>query len=227
LTPTDGSIDYLVYRPYYRRSLPELSYLSIEKIHAAGYVIDNFSMDALLGKGRIDIPSFFGKLYGGDFGGRISANLAGGDINEATYNISAHFSGINSDMLLSDIKREKTLGVINANAQFSGIGLNPEKGIDIKGDLYITEIGPKVADNLLRSLDPEGTDSGIRTTRRLINLGFKPQLFTFSFKYGFFYTYIDFSQPWYFPAKLSGSKIELNRKPVNFFIQMALAKPAG
>ncbi|MBN2411349.1 AsmA family protein [candidate division KSB1 bacterium] len=227
LTPTDGSIDYLVYRPYYRKSLKELSYLSIEKIQAAGYMIDNFTLEALLGKGRVDVPSFFGKLYGGDFGGRISINLAGGDINQATYDISAHFSGINSDLLLPDIKREKTLGVINANAQFSGIGLNPEKGIDIKGDLYITEIGPKVADNLLRSLDPEGTDSGIRTTRRLINLGFKPQLFTFSFKYGFFYTYIDFSQPWYFPAKLSGSKIELNRKPVNFFIQMALAKPAG
>ncbi len=227
LTPTDGSIDYLVYRPYYRKSLPELSYLSIEKIQAAGYIIDNFTLEAMLGKGRVDVPSFFGKLYGGDFGGRISINLAGGDINQATYDISAHFSGINSDLLLPDIKREKTLGVINANAQFSGIGLNPEKGIDIKGDLYITEIGPKVADNLLRSLDLEGTDSGIRTTRRLINWGFEPQLFTFSFKYGFFYTYIDFSQPWYFPAKLSGSKIELNRKPVNFFIQMALAKPAG
>ena len=227
LTPTDGSIDYLVYRPYYRKSIPEMSYLSIDKIQAAGYVIENFEMEALLGKGRVDVPSFSGKLYGGNFGGRFAVNLAGGDINEATYHISAHFSGINSDMLLPDIKREKTLGVINANAQFSGLGLNPEKGIDIKGDLYITEIGPKVADNLLRSLDPEGTDSGIRTTRRLINLGFKPQLFTFSFKYGFFYTSIDFSQPWYFPAKLSGSKIELNRKPVNFFIQMALAKPAG
>jgi len=227
LTPTEGSIDYLVYRPYYRKTLPEISYLSIDKIQAAGYVIDNFTMEALLGKSRVDIPSFFGKLYGGNFGGRISVNLAGGDINQATYNLSAHFSGINSDLLLPDIKREKTLGVINGNAQFTGTGLNPASGIDIKGDFYITEIGPKVADNLLHSLDPEGTDSGIRTTRRLINLGFEPQLFTFSFKYGFFYTIINFSQPWYFPAKLSGSKIELNRKPVNFFIQMALAKPAG
>ncbi|HPG39283.1 MAG TPA: AsmA family protein [bacterium] len=227
LTPTDGSVDYLVYRPYYRQTLPEVSYLSIGKIQAAGYEIDNFNMEAILGRGRIDIPSYYGSVYGGNIGGRISINLAGGDINQATYQLSGHFSGINSDLLLAGIKRDKSLGVINANAQFSGTGLNIAQGLDIKGDFYITEIGPKVADNLLRSLDPEGVDSGIRTTRRLINLGFKPQLFTFSFKYGFFYTFIDFSQPWYFPAKLSGSKIELNRKPINFFIQMALAKTAS
>lgn len=226
LTPAESSVDYLVYRPYYRQTLSEVSYLTIQRIQAAGYVVENFNMEAILGRGRIDIPSYYGSLYGGNFGGRISVNLAGGDINQATYQLSGHFSGINSDLLLAGIKRNKSLGVINANAQFSGTGLNVARGLDIKGDFYITEIGPKVADNLLRSLDPEGIDSGIRTTRRLINLGFKPQLFTFSFKYGFFYTFIDFSQPWYFPAKLSGSKIELNRKPINFFIQMALAKSA-
>ena len=101
---------------------------------------------------------------------------------------------------------------------FTGIGLDIRRGIDLNGYLYITDIGPRTADNLLRSLDPEGADSGIRNTRFLINHGFKPKLMSFEIKHGYFYPRIDLSQPWYFPAKIRGGKVELNRIPVQLFL---------
>jgi hypothetical protein len=226
-TPTDGSIDYLVFRSYYRNSLPNLSYLNIGKIEASGYVIDNFRLEFYLGEGRLEIPLLMANLYNGNLGGRMSLDLAAGDLAEATYKISSHFSGINSDLLLPQFTRKETQGMINGNMELSGKGLDPEKPIDLLGHFYITEIGPKVADNLLRSLDPQGTDAGIRSTRLLINRGFKPKLMTFEIRHGYFYPAIQFAQPWYFPVRLSGGRIELSRIPVAFFIQMATQQVAG
>ncbi len=221
-TPTDGSIDYLAYRDYYRNSLENMSYLSIEKIKAAGYEIDNFEFEAVLGGGRVEIPSYMATVYDGNLGGRISVNLAGGNLAEATYNLSAHFSGINSDRLLAGLKRKESLGVINGNAQFEGTGVDPNEKLDIRGYFYITEIGSRVADNLLLSLDPEEEDSGIRFTRFLINQGYTPKLFTFEVRHGFMYTSIELGRPWYLPIKLEGNSYNISRTPLQFVIDRIL-----
>lgn len=226
VTPTETSIDYLLYRTYYRSNLPNLSFLSIDEIIAAGYALKNFTLEAYLGDGRVEIPSFNADLYGGNIGGRLNLNLADGDLEKANYHIYTHFSGVNSALLLPQASTKEDQGIINANAELSGQGLDPEKGIGIGGHFYITEIGPKVADNFLRSLDPQGIDSGIRTTRMLINRGFKPKLFSFEIRHGYFYPAILFSQPWYFPVRLSGGRVELSRIPVDFFVQNALRQAA-
>ena len=224
-TPSQGAIDYLTYRDYYRNALSDISELSIGKVQAAGYVLDDFTMEAVLGNGRIEIPTFISNIYEGNLGGRLSVNLAGGDLAAAQYNLSAHFSNINSDRLLPGLKRKETLGEINGNARFTGTGLDPTSSLDIGGYFYITKIGPRVADNLLRSLDPEEKDSGIKMTRVLINRGYKPKLVSFNLSHGFFSTTVELSQPWFYPLKLSGSKISLSRQPVQFFLDMAMAKP--
>jgi len=222
LTPTDGSIDYLIYRSYFQNSLPNLSNVQIEKIEAASYVLNNLRLEFYLGEGRLEVPSLMADVYSGNIGGRMSLDLAAGNLASATYKISSHFSGINSDLLLPQMASKEKQGIINANMELSGIGLDPEQRIDLTGHFYITEIGPKVADNLLRSLDPQGTDAGIRSTRLLINRGFKPKLMTFEIRHGYFYPTILFAQPWYFPVRLSGGKIELSRIPIAFVIQMAM-----
>ncbi|NIA31061.1 MAG: AsmA family protein [Actinobacteria bacterium] len=221
-TPSEGSIDYFIYRDYYHRTLKNLSHLSIEKVEAAGYLVKNIALEAAIGNGRLQVPTFFGELYGGDFGGRLSLDLAGGNLENANYRLSAHFSGINSALLLKNSQDKKGQGIINANANLFGTGLDPNQSMNIGGYFYITEIGSKVADNLLRSLDPEGADSGIRTTRILINRGFKPKLFSFIIRNGYFYPSIRFAQPWYFPVRLSGGRVELNRIPSEFFIKNAI-----
>lgn len=221
-TPAEGSIDYFLYRDYYHQTFKNLSHLTIDKVEAAGYLVKNISMEAAIGNGRLQVPTFFGELYGGDFGGRLSLDLAGGKLEKASYRLSGHFSGINSALLLKNAQEKKKKGIINANANLFGTGLDPNQSMNIGGHFYITEIGSKVADNLLRSLDPEGVDSGIRTTRILINRGFKPKLFSFIIRNGYFYPSIQFAQPWYFPVRLSGGRVELNRIPSEFFIKNAI-----
>ncbi len=227
LTPTDGSIDYLIYRSYYRNSLPNLSSVTIDRIEAAGYVLDNLRLEFYLGEGRLEVPSLMADVYSGNIGGRMSLDLTAGELAAATYKISSHFSGINSDLLLPQTVSKGKQGIINANMELSGRGLDPEQPMDLTGHFYITEIGPKVADNLLRSLDPQGTDAGIRSTRLLINRGFKPKLMTFEIRHGYFYPTILFAQPWYFPVRLSGGKIELSRIPIAFVIQTAMQPVTG
>jgi len=221
-TPTQTSIDYLTYRPYYRNTLTEMSTVHIGRIQVLNFAIDHFKAELLLGNGFVEIASFLADLYGGNIGGRFSINLAGGDLSAARYNLSAHFSGINSSLLLPQQGSGKVKkSIINANMKLFGRGLDPEKGIDIGGYFYVTDIGPKVLSNLLKALEAQRTDSGIGYTQNLISWGFKPKLVSFEIKNGYFYPSIFFAQPWYFPAHLSGGRVELARIPVMFFVQMA------
>ena len=220
--PSATTVDYQLYRSYYNDTLGDFSYLTVDHIKAGGYSMDSLKMDLLVGNARLEIPQFLLNIYGGNFGGSMSLDLSGGDLQEAKYRLSAHLSSVNSALLLPGTATGGEKGLINANMQFVGKGLDPQAGIEIGGHLYITEIGPKVADNFLRSLDPKGTDSGIRTTRLLINRGFKPKLFFFEAKHGYLYPTVTFKQPWYFPLKLSGGKVELPRMPIEFFLQNAM-----
>jgi hypothetical protein len=220
--PSSTMVDYQLYRSYYNESLADFSYFTIDHIEAGGYELDSLTMDLLIGNARLEIPRFLVNIYGGNFGGSMLLDLTSGDLQEAKYRFSAHLSSVNSAMLLPGTATGGEEGLINANMQFIGKGLDPQAGIDIGGYFYITEIGPKVADNFLRSLDPKGTDSGIRTTRLLINRGFKPQVFFFEAKHGYLYPTVTFKQPWYFPLKLSGGKVELPRMPIEFFLNNAM-----
>jgi hypothetical protein len=90
--------------------------------------------------------------------------------------------------------------------------------MQLGGLFNITEIGSKVMLNLLRAADPEGKDSGVNITQRLVNWGFKPQLVNYNIRHGYFQTTVYLDPPWYFPVRLGGGKIEFTRKPLAFFL---------
>lgn len=218
-TPSAALMDYMVYRDYYQGRQPNLSRLHIGRVEMMGYMVDAIDLELLAEAGRLEIPALTAKIYGGNLGGRAAIDLAEGDLRQATFEINCHLANINSDLILPKRRGESQQGIINANMDLRGRGLDPAAGINLEGQAYITEIGPRVADNLLRSLDPQGTDSSIRATRLLINQGFKPRLMTFVLRHGYLYPEIIFAQPWYFPMRLSGGKVELARIPLDFFLR--------
>jgi hypothetical protein len=220
-TPTEGTVDYWLYESYYRNSIPELSTLSIDRIRFSDYEITNVQSQLLLGESRLEIPELAAQLYGGSLAGRLSVNLGNGDLAHAGYTLSVHFSDLDSEQLVGEAEKKKK-GKLSGNITIHGTGLDPEQTIDLGGHFYLTQIGPQVMLNLLRRLDPQGLDSGVSLTQRLINWGFKPRLLTFDIRHGYAYPSVQFSQPWYFPVKLQGGKVELARIPVDFFVQTAL-----
>ncbi|MBN1542105.1 hypothetical protein JW992_08140 [candidate division KSB1 bacterium] len=226
LTPSDAALDYQVLRDYYRAVLKNRSTLSIASIEAAGYRISDVAGEMYLGEGWIEVPFLQASAYGGNLVGRIGLDLASGDLRHAVYTLSAHFTEVNSELFLPEEKNKDGRGIINGNLTLNGNGVDPEYGMMIGGYFYLTEIGPRVVLNLLRALDPQGTDTGIGLTQQLIGWGFKPSLMSFFIRHGYFYPAIHFAQPWYFPVRLSQGKVELSRVPVKFFLQTALRPPS-
>ena len=141
-------------------------------------------------------------------------------------------------LLIDDLKRNNypklsTLNIksgedsdLNLNMEFRGIGLNPEKDIDVGGYLYITKIGSRFTDNFLTSLDPKGVDKSIKETKRLLDWGYKPKLISFEIKHGNMYPTIFLTKgslkSKLIPVNLSGGKIELARIPLKFFLETNL-----
>mgnify|MGYP005831036855 CR=1 FL=1 len=214
-----------LFAPHLLASIPEQGWLSIDRLYFAGYGADNLRMRLFVGGGKLIVPSLLVDLYEGNFGGSLAVEMGDLELAHVRYRIEGHLSGVNSALLAARRRQSLEKGVVNANFTFVGAGLDVRKSIELEGSFRITEIGPKVADNLLQSLDPHGVDAGIRSARFLINHGFKPRLMTFDLRHGHLYPSITLSQPWYFPLRISGSgrqegKVELARIPVAFFLQM-------
>lgn len=218
-TPSNSLIDYYLYRNYYFTKDQPTSRIHIRRVETAGYQVENITLEAFIGMGRIEIPEFSLDAYGGNIGGRFSLAATDQNIMNARYALSAHLAGINSSLLLP-LQKAEAKGNITAHAELEGQGFDISNGLDLNGYFTITEIESRVADNLLRSLDPEGKDSGIRSTRILINRGFKPRLFSFDIQNGYSYPAVFFDQPWYFPIRLSGGGIELGRIPLAYFLNV-------
>jgi hypothetical protein len=221
-TPSESMIEFWLQRPFHFGSLPEISRLAVASIEAGGYQINDLKADLYLGDNVVEIPFLLCRLYGGNLGGGLFIDLAGGFLQNATYRSALHLSGVTSSLLLPQTMAEREKSIINGNLHVHGTGLDPRVEMDMEGFFNITEIQPRVADNFLRSLDPQDADPGNRATRRLINSGFKPALLSFTIRHGYFYPTISFSQPWYFPLRLSGGQLELARLPMAFFIKTAL-----
>ncbi len=217
-TPSEGTVDYEVYGPYYDRMYPEINELNIASIQAAGYRVENIGIKSLIKNGRIEIPSVTAQMYDGDLVGRLSLDMAQGELENARYHISAHFSNINSELLWAEQERTSKKSILNGNVELDGKGIDPRSDMQLGGHFNITEIGSKVMLDLLRAADPEGKDSGVNITQRLVNWGFKPQLVNYNIRHGYFQTTVYLDPPWYFPIRLGGGKIEFTRKPLDFFL---------
>ncbi|MGQ9559030.1 MAG: hypothetical protein ACUVWA_00820 [Candidatus Oleimicrobiaceae bacterium] len=220
-----GGLYPALFGPHLLGSVPRQGWLSIDRLYFAGYGADNLRMHLFVGGGKVIAPSLLVDLYEGNFGGSLAVEMEDLDLAQVRYRIEGHLSGVNSALLAARRGQSLEKGVVNANFSFVGAGLDVRKSIEVEGSFRITEIGPKVADNLLQSLDPQGVDAGIRSARFFINHGFKPRLMTFDLRHGHLYPSITLSQPWYFPVRISGSgrqggKVELARIPVAFFLQM-------
>jgi len=100
--------------------------------------------------------------------------------------------------------------------------LDPTRDVELCGYFYVTRIGSQFTDNVLRSLDPKGTDKSIQDTRKLLNWGYKPRLISFEIKHDNLYPSIHLIKGNFFakliPLNVSGGKIELARIPIKFFL---------
>ncbi|MBN1466179.1 hypothetical protein JXA02_10475 [candidate division KSB1 bacterium] len=212
-TPSDGLVDYQLYKDYYFQDSRRPSAIDVRRAVLGEYQVENIRIEAYIGAGTVEIPAFSLDAYGGNIGGSFSLISDQDNILESSYKLSAHMSGINSALLLPSLQ-SRSQGMLTAHSELQGKGFDIIHGIDLAGYFYITKIESKVADNLLTSLDPEGKDSAIKFTKLVMNYGYKPSLLTFDIGNGYCYPAVHFSQPWYNPVRLSGGSIEFARIPI-------------
>jgi len=218
-----GSYYYDLLRPYYQQDRDRFSYLQIAKIKAMDYQATNLNFDFFIHNERIEIPRFSLLAYDGNMSGLIYANLHEGAPDQIEWKVKANLSRLNSAKLIPTRRKESKDSDLNMNLELSGIGIDPASQLDVEGYFYVTKIGPQFTDNVLRSLDPKGTDKSIQDTRKLLNWGYKPKLISFEIKHGNLYPTIHLVKGKFLtkliPLNLSGGKIELARIPVKFFFQ--------
>lgn len=226
--PTNMS--YIYMQPYYEHLIPPMPQMRIDKINVIGYEMTNFISAILVGGGKLEVPNFTLKLFDGNVTGNFGIDLGEETFDDpdllldsTRFHLKATFSSLNSAKLnpaiSANVNVEKSK--INANMDLKGNGLNPDGNFEVTGYFYITDIGPRVADNFLRLLTPNDV-LGIGVVRSLIRNGFKPELMSFEIKHSHFYPKFSLSQPWYFPLKIKGRKIELARMPIKLFLKQMM-----
>lgn len=223
-----GSYYYDLLRPFYQQSKDQFSNLRIAKVAAMDYYATNINFDFFIQNERIEIPRFSLNAYDGNLAGLIFVNLHQGKPDQYEWKVKANVSRLNSAKLLPTRKLKARGSDVNMNLELVGSGIDPESQLDIEGYLYVTQIGPQFTDNVLRSLDPKGTDKSIQDTRKLLNWGYKPRLISFEIKHGNLYPTIHLVKGNFLtkliPLNLSGGRIELARIPIKFLLKDIMAE---
>ena len=209
---------YESFREYYRGATREVDNFRIRRIEAAGYTVRDVSMDIRLAGGILEVPRFSLNLLEGNIGGSLWLNPGTGVPDSITYSIQCQASSINAAAMLAPGVKKKEETELNASLSFTGRGVDIKKGIDLDGYFYITQIGPKFASTLLKGMDAAGSDRNIRMTRRLLDAGWKPKLFSFELRHGYVYPSLSLSQPWFSPVRLP-PRVEYGRLPLEFFMK--------
>jgi hypothetical protein len=199
-----------------------LSHIRIGKIKAMDYFATDINIDMSIQNERIEIPQFSLKAYDGNLSGLMYANLHEGLLDQIEWRIKANLTRLNSAKLLPSARLRSRGAELNMNLELSGQGVDPTSEFEVGGYLYVTKIGPQFTDNVLRSLDPKGTDKSIQDTRRLLNWGYKPKLISFEIKHDNLYPKIYLTKAnlltKLIPLNLAGGKIELARIPLKMFL---------
>ena len=190
--------------------------LQIDSLKINAYAINHVRMDMDFSHGMIQIPSFQMHMFEGNLGGSLWFDPADGMPENMRYGIRAQASRINSAALTENEKLKETTE-LNANMAFTGQGLDVSKNMELDGYFHITQVGPKFASTLLKGMDPNGSDRSIRLTRHLLDLGWKPELFSFELRHGHVYPSLSLSQPWFSPIRIPG-RLEYGRIPFAFFL---------
>jgi hypothetical protein len=210
-------IEFESQRQLYQNLFSASKNMHIQRVEASGYTISDIMMDIDIRNGFIWIPSLQMRVLDGNLGGGLMINLGQGQPENISYSIQAQASRINASALLAEGKGAEE-AELNATLAFNGKGIDLAQGIDLDGYFYITQIGPKFASTLLKGMDPEGSDRSIRLTRRLLDMGWKPKLFSFELRHGYVYPALSLSQPWFSPIRLPG-QLEYGRIPIAFFLE--------
>jgi hypothetical protein len=211
-------IEYENQQQLYKTYSEFVKQLEIDTIRLDEYQMENVVFDLGVTEGYIQVPSFHINLFDGNLGGSILLDLGSLEKERVEYAIQAQASRINSAVLadIQTAKEEET--ELNMTMSFKGKGVDLDQGIELEGFFYITKMGPKFASTLLEGMDPSGSDRSIRMTRRLLNTGWKPKLFSFDLRHGYVYPSLMLNQPWFSPIRIPG-KLEYSRLPLAFFLK--------
>ncbi len=215
------SLNWIVYenqRAVHRHLSPVVGNLRIREMEMVGYRMHDFVMDLDVRRGVVHIPWFRVDVLDGNFGGSLLLNPGSGARSDISYEIRAQASRINSAALVDVRIGDEEETELNTTLAFRGRGIDIAQGIDLEGVFHITKIGPKFASTLLQGMDPQGSDRSIRLTRRLLNTGWKPKLFSFELRHGYVYPSLALSQPWFSPIRIP-EELEYGRLPLEFFLK--------
>ena len=198
------------------------------------YVLTDLKVSVFLGQGFLHIPRMQARAYEGNLSGAGSIHFAALRPDSIRYEFQCDAQKMNSALLPGvGSSRHGQEAEITAFARFSGQVFQLEKDRALAGELEITKIGNQVADNILKFMDPEGNDPGIRTYRHYIQRGWGVKSFRFEVRDDFVYTSIA-------PAKPPFSKLDMfvlsrliglgpwltfGRMPVSFFLLPKNTKP--
>lgn len=216
--PLIEATDYARHRKQYQRRMPGLGTLRIDTVNVTGQSLGPAVLDTRISSGRLELPWLYMEGLSGNIGGAMHVIARGGSLDSLAYGFSLDVARINSAALLSSGKDLKAESELNATARFTGQGIDFTREVDVSGYFHITKIGPQFASTLLLGMDPKGRDRNIRLTRRLLNMGWKPRLFSFEMRHGYVYPSLVLDQPWYSPIRLP-EQMGLGRLPLAFFIQ--------
>ena len=210
--------DYKAHRHLYLDRMPGLGTLRVDSLLIQGAALGPIQLDTRITSGRLEVPWLHVAGLSGNIGGALYGLARGGKLDSLAYGLSLDVARINSGALLKSTKRLKAESELNATARFHGQGIDFTQDVNVDGYFHITKIGSQFASTLLLGMDPQRRDRNIRLTRRLLNMGWKPRLFSFELRHGYVYPSLVLDQPWYSPIRLP-EQMGLGRLPVAFFIK--------
>lgn len=224
------NIFYSDNKPYnYSLNDSSSSALYLKKIKASDKELNNLYANAFWKNGILKIGEFNMELFGGNMAGEGWLCMDSLEIGNYSYHVKAVAAEINSDLISGAVSAGKDESSrISFILDFTGKQFDPaDSDFDLNGTFNITKISPRVAENLLVSLDPRQEDKGIQSMLYFLQRGWGIKSFSFTASNGFVYSTILTSEPPFTkPAPFLISRIlpiekeiTLSRLPVKFFLK--------
>jgi hypothetical protein len=212
--------------------------LSFQRLETGRIFIENFSLNAEIGDGKIKGNRLYSDVYGGNILGSFELDLRGInfaaeelELDSMRYSADFQISSINFDMLAGS-KNISDKSNISGDFSFVGRGMvDPEKDYELEGQVNITRIGSRATKKMLDFLDPTGTDISIAETRKLmdrkllfLDISYQPKSFSIKIKHGNINPSIDMDQPFFAKYLRIGAvtmPIEYDRKQLKALLEAA------
>ena len=218
---------YYESRLYRRMTGAPVENARVGKITAFDREITDIKADVFWDEGVFNMPYYQVSIFGGNMAGSGWMSVDSLDAAGISYGISAQGAEINSEFIAQLKTPGKESSLISFSMNFLGRGIDPASDdFDVQGQLHITKLSPKVAENILFTLDPQQKDKGIQSMLYFLKRGWGVRSFSFELAHGFVYSTIHTQQPPFTkPIPFTISKllplekeIKLSRLPLKFFL---------